>query len=109
MINNLIRRIFVFIAFVLIQGLILNHIVLFGCVTPYLYPLFILLLPFETPKWKMVLYGFCLGFCIDLFTGDLGFHAFSTMLMAFLRYPVIWIITNMKSLDKNQQPCIADM
>lgn len=110
MINKVINRILIFILFVLIQGLIFNHITIFGFITPYIYPLFILMLPFNTPKWQMVLYGFGLGLCIDLFTGDIGFHALSTMILAILRLPVIKVNTNLKNIDdNNKQPIIADM
>ncbi len=92
MINFLYRNIGRFIVLVLIQVLILNNIQFSGYVNPFMYVLFILLLPFETPNWLIILLGFVLGLTIDLFSNTIGMHAFATVFMAFLRPYVLKII-----------------
>jgi len=60
-----------FIFLVFFQVLILNHINLGGFINPYFYVYFILLLPFITPKWLLLVSAFLIGIFIDLFSnGD---------------------------------------
>jgi len=73
-----------FILLVFAQVFILNHLNLDGYVNPLLYTWFILLLPFFTPGWVLLLTGFLLGISIDLFTATPGLNAAATVLMAFL-------------------------
>lgn len=65
--------------------MILNQINIHGLVNPYIFPLFILLMPFDTKQGTLITVGFFLGLLIDLFNGTMGMHAFATTLMAFLR------------------------
>jgi rod shape-determining protein MreD len=86
-----------FCVIVLLQVLILNKVTLrwwsepsvFPVFTPYIYPLFILLLPFETPVWGLLICGFVLGLSIDSFTNTAGMHALATVLIAYLRTNVL--------------------
>ncbi len=74
-----------FFIIILIQILIMNNIQFSGYINPFFYILFILLLPFETPKWLLLVVAFILGFSVDLFTGISGMHAAATVFIAFLR------------------------
>jgi len=95
--NVYIRNILRFCVLVLLQVLILNKIVLrwwaeptgFPVFVPYIYPLFLFLLPFETPVWAMLFCGFALGISVDAFTNTAGMHAFATVLIAYLRTNVL--------------------
>ncbi len=80
-IHNIIR----FVLVILIQIFVFDNIRLGGYLNPYFYVIFILLLPFETPKWILLVTGFFLGFCVDIFYNTYGMHAASTVLMAFFR------------------------
>ncbi|MDT8308833.1 MAG: rod shape-determining protein MreD [Bacteroidales bacterium] len=86
--NHALTNIIRFFALVTVQILVLNKIQISGYINPYIYILFILLLPIKTPKWLLLVLGFVLGFTIDLFTGIMGLHTFATLLIAFFR-PVI--------------------
>ena len=79
------RNIVLLIILIPIQVLLLDQINFGGSVNPYLYVLFILLLPFETPGWLMLMLAFLLGLIVDLFSGTVGMHAASTVLLAFFR------------------------
>lgn len=95
--NVYVKNILRFCILVLIQVLILNNITLrwwsepsgFPVFIPYIYPLFILLLPFEIPVWGLLISGFILGLSVDTFTNTAGMHAFATVLMAYLRPNVL--------------------
>ncbi|MBK8470924.1 MAG: rod shape-determining protein MreD [Sphingobacteriales bacterium] len=74
---------------VLLQVLILNQIELSRYLSPYIYPLFILTLPLETPIWAVLLIGFGTGFVIDIFGNTPGLHTAATVLLAYVRGIII--------------------
>ena len=85
MIKLLVRNIIRFIVLVLAQVLIINNIQISGYIVPYIYILFILLMPFETPKWLLLVSAFALGLTVDLFLQTPGMHTAATVFMAFMR------------------------
>lgn len=97
-----------FILLVLLQVLILNNIELFGYINPYAYVLFILLLPFETPRWLLLILAFILGFCIDIFMNTIGMNIAATVLMAFARPGIVNIMTSERDFEANLKPGIRD-
>ena len=108
--NNIyIKNIVRFLVLVIVQVLVLNKIQLNGYINPYLYVLFILLLPFDTPKWFLLIAGFILGLIIDFFSNPLGMHAAATVFVAFLRPYVISIISTEDEFEQGEQPGIRDM
>lgn len=82
---GILSYIFSFVAYVLLQGLILNHVNLLGYVNPYLYVLFILHLPTGCNRTLTQVLGFLLGFSIDIFCGTMGVNAGATLLLGFLK------------------------
>lgn len=107
MIEALPKNIVRFILLVLVQVLILNNIRISGFMIPYVYVLFILLLPFETPGWLLLVVGFMLGMSIDLFMDTPGMHTFSTVFMAFLRPPVLKVIEPRDGYESGTYPRVA--
>lgn len=93
-----------FLVLVLLQVFILNHIQLGGYVNPYLYILFIIILPINTPKWLLLVLGFILGLTIDLFTHTPGMNSSATVLIAFIRPYVLEIIAPREGYEKNSSP-----
>ena len=87
--NVYLKNILRFCIIILLQVLILNKITLrwwsepsgFPVFIPYVYPLFILLLPFETPVWALLIMGFILGTTVDSFMNTAGMHAFATVVL----------------------------
>ncbi len=85
MISLIPRYIFNFFFFILLQVLILNKIEFSGFINPYLYVIFILILPFETPKWLLLVLASVVGLSIDMFSNTPGMHMAATLLLAYLR------------------------
>jgi len=85
MTRHIIINLFRFIILVLLQIFVFNHFQLMGFINPYVYILFILLLPLETPKWLLLVLGFIIGYVIDYFSHSIGINIFSTVLVAYLR------------------------
>ena len=61
----------------------------FPVFVPLIYPLFILLLPFELPVWAALLIGAFTGFTVDSLMNTGGMHAAATILIAYLRPNVL--------------------
>jgi hypothetical protein len=77
---------------------------------PYLYPIFILLLPFETPVWLLLFIGLAAGFTMDSFMNTAGMHACATVLIAYLRTNVlIALLPKHLSEYPNQSPGVKNM
>ena len=87
--NNVKRFLFL----MLLQVMVLNHVQWSGFVNPYIYILFIMMLPLETPKWALLLMGFATGLIIDMFGNTSGLHAASATLLAFARPGVLNLIS----------------
>lgn len=109
MIRDVIKFTFIFIVLVLTQGLILNNIELGGYINPYLYVLFILLLPFETPPWITLLVAFILGLSVDTFTSTLGIHTSATVFLAFARKYVLKLIEPRGGYEFGTEPQLQYM
>jgi rod shape-determining protein MreD len=77
-----------FIALVIVQVLILNHINFLGYINPYIYILFIALFPVKNNRVTLILLSFLLGLTIDMFMDTGGIHAGASVLIAYAR-PVI--------------------
>lgn len=87
------KNIFRFVFLVLFQVLILNEIRLNGFINPYFYIYFILLLPFDIPKWLLLVLSFLLGSAIDIFSNTPGLNAAACVVMGFARPFVITSIS----------------
>lgn len=106
MINEVVKNILRFFFLILFQVLILNNVQLSGYLNPFLYVLFILMLPFSTPDWLVLILSFVLGISVDMFADTGGLHAAASVLMAFFRKPVLRLIAPREGYDVNQQPTI---
>jgi len=104
MIKSLPRYILSFIVLVFLQVFILNNIQFSGYINPYIYVLFILVLPFETPKWLLLIVAFALGLTIDLFSSTIGMHSSATVVMAFFRPYVLKIFAPRDGYESETLP-----
>ncbi len=93
-----------FILLVFLQVFILNNIQFSGYINPYIYVIFILALPFETPKWFLLILAFILGLTVDLFSSTVGMHSTATVFMAFLRPYVLEVISPRDGYESETLP-----
>ncbi len=103
------RHIIRFIGLMLLQVLVLNEIELHGFINPYIYPLFILLLPFEIPHALLLVLAFGLGITMDLFSHSLGLHAAACVFMAFLRPLIINLNRPRGGYESTDKPSVKMM
>ena len=93
-----------FVVLALAQVLLFNNIDFSGYINPYIYILFVLLLPFNTPKLIYLLISFAMGLVIDLFMGTPGVHSSATLLMAFSRPSVMRIYSPREGYQTGTYP-----
>jgi rod shape-determining protein MreD len=102
---NLVR----FIMLVFLQVFLLKNIALYDLANPYLYILFILLLPFETPNVVLFILSFLLGLTIDMFYDTPGLHAAACTLLALVRVLFISITVQKDGFDNEPEPTLSIM
>ena len=101
------RMALLFVVLIAIQILILNNIKLGGFINPYIYILFIMLLPFEIPGWLLLILGFSTGLTVDAFMGTLGMHSTASLFIAFMRPFILSNITTQDTADKKGSPILS--
>lgn len=89
MINNILRGLFYFVVFVLIQILVLNNIHFLRIATPFLYLYFIIKFPVGTSQAQVVFFSFLAGLVVDSFSNTPGMHAAACTLAGFSRESLI--------------------
>src|ERR1700759_1139117 len=100
--SELLKNIIRFILFIGIQVFILFKMPpLHRFITPYLYFLFILWLPFSLSRTAITFIGFFFGLCLDYFTKTPGLHAAACTLIAYVRPFVIGMLISQEGADKN--------
>lgn len=107
--NRLIVNSLRFIGLLLLQVLVIDNIRLGYYVHPYVYVLYIFLLPFNIRNWQLLFAGFFMGFAVDLFNGTPGLNAAACVFMAFFRP---WVINGMmrrKDVSENDEPSLNIM
>lgn len=106
----LLRNIIRFILLILFQVVVLDHILIEQHVNPYLYMLFILLLPFNLPRPALQLLGFLLGITLDMFSDTFGLHAAACVFIAYLRPFVLNILSPQGGFEVTQRtPSVTSM
>lgn len=78
-----------FILFVLIQSVVFNQLEIGLGIHPMIYPLFIMLLPFNTNSVLLLFLAFAMGMSIDVLSNTGGLHASSLLVFALFR-PIIF-------------------
>lgn len=109
--SNLVKNIVRFCLFVLVQVLILDQIPpLHRLVTPYIYYLFILWLPFKMGRRTQMLLAFFAGFAVDSFSNTYGLHTAPCVLIAYLRPFLINLLISQEGAESNyNEPSIQSM
>lgn len=103
---NIIQIISFFI-YLLYQVLILKNIVLFNTAFCFLYVAYLFFLPVEANPLFLMFAGFLMGFAIDIFYDSLGLHAFSCVLVMYVRNYWLSLITPQGGYDSSATPSIA--
>src|SRR6516225_12305794 len=109
--SELLKNSIRFVLFIFVQVFILFKIPpLHRFITPYLYYLYILWLPFNWSRAWLMTIAFLYGLCLDYFTLTPGLHAAAYVLIAYLRPFVINLLISQEGADKSYaSPSITSM
>ncbi|MBV7531666.1 rod shape-determining protein MreD [Chitinophaga jiangningensis] len=106
----LLRNIIRFVLLLLIQVFVLNEILLHQLVSPYIYMLFILALPFNLPRPALLLLGLLMGLSLDMFMNTMGMHAAACVFIAYLRPFIINVLSPQGGFETTQKtPSMTSM
>lgn len=78
-----------FIVVMLIQVLLFNQIQIFGVCRPFIFILFLMMMPITLPSWSDMLIGALVGLLMDIACNSLGVHVAACVLLTYMRRPLI--------------------
>lgn len=107
MINTILKFVFAFVLMILAQVLVFNNIQFSGFVNPYVYIMFIMLLPLEIPAWLLLFISFGTGLIMDYFSNSPGMHTAATVLAGFARPYVLRILSPRDGYESGPNPSIS--
>jgi rod shape-determining protein MreD len=82
---QLVSRLAMFVALLLAQVLVLNHVWLMNVATPLLYVYFAITFPRNTEKGEVLVWCFILGLLVDIFSNTPGLAAGSLTLIGMIQ------------------------
>lgn len=98
-----------FVLFVFAQALLLNQLELGWGIHVMIYPLFILLLPYNLNIFLSMIISFFLGLGIDSISNTYGLHASSALLLAYLRPSIFKLFEPRDGYENMQEFNIHEM
>jgi len=107
--NIIVKNIIRFVLLVLVQVLMLDTVQFAGYIIPYIYLLFILLLPLDTNKILLLLLAFITGLSVDFFENTLGLQTAAVVFMAFARPGVIKFYFPALEYTKGEEPGLSKL
>ena len=107
--RGIIFYIILFILVVLAQGLLFDQFEPGWGIHIMIYPMFILLLPFETRPIYLLFYAFLLGLAIDTFTNSFGLHTSSALVLAYFRPQLYALLESRDGYDVGKIATFSDM
>ena len=98
-----IRHIINFIVFISLQVLIFNNVFFMGYINPYVYLMFLFLLPISKKNQNLLLLiAFLTGIVMDAFQNSMGLHTFACVLVMYLKSPILLsLIPQLKNKTQN--------
>jgi rod shape-determining protein MreD len=98
-----------FLLLIATQVFLLKNIGYYNLSIPYLYILFILILPFGISNALLFLLAFFTGLTIDVFYDTLGLNAAACTVMAFVRIIFINLTVQRDGFDNEPEPSLGIM
>lgn len=100
--NDLLKNIFRFFAFILVQVYVLHKIPpLHRFIVPYLYFLYVLWLPFSLGRTWLMIVAFIYGLSLDYFLLTPGLHAAACVLIAYVRPFLVNILIRQEGAEQS--------
>lgn len=97
--NNLVYYTFIGFLLALLQVFVLNNVLFFGYINPYLYIAFVFFFPLKEGRFFFLFTAFLLGLFVDVFSDSGGIHAFSILTIAYVRLFFVKLYFRKTSVD----------
>lgn len=109
--SSLLRNIIRLMLFILVQVFVLNQVPpLHQYITPYIYFLFILWLPFSIGRSSLLIVSFVTGLCLDFFTKTPGLHAAACVFIGYVRPFLINLLMSQQGKEFNyREPSVTSL
>lgn len=91
-----------------VQIFFLRNLAFYNLSTPFIYVLFILILPFRIPNLLLYLIAFATGLTLDAFYDTLGVHTTACVVLALVRILFISVSLNREDIDTSE-PSLGNM
>ncbi|WP_316772084.1 rod shape-determining protein MreD [Pedobacter frigiditerrae] len=101
-------NIFRWIVLLFVQIFLLRNLSFYNLSTPFVYVLFILVLPFRIPNLLLFLIAFFTGLTLDAFYDTMGVHASACVALALVRILFISVSLNRDAIDE-PEPSLGNM
>ncbi len=99
-----------FLVLMLLQVLVLDHLdVANGFMVPYLYVLFLLMLPIELPAWAQLTTGAATGLVMDYFSSTPGMHMSACVVMMYARLNLLRLLAPREGYEFGMRPTLPRM
>jgi len=110
MIGTILAHILRFVVLILLQVIVLDHLdVLNGFMVPYLYVLFLLMLPIELPAWAQLAIGALTGLVMDYFNSTPGMHMSACVVMMYGRLNILRLLAPREGYEFGMRPTVPRM
>jgi len=106
--KTILINIFRWIVLLFVQIFLLRNLNFYSLPTPFLYVLFILVLPFGIPNLLLFCIAFGTGLALDAFYDTLGVHTTACVALAFVRILFISVSVNRDAFDE-PEPSLGNM
>lgn len=101
-------NIFRWLVLLFAQIFLLRNMAFYNLSTPFIYVLFILVLPFRIPNLLLYTIALITGLTLDAFYDTLGVHTSASIALAFVRILFISVSLNREAIDE-PEPSLGNM
>ena len=106
---SIIAQVFFFLIYLLLQVVLMQNVVLFDVAFCFIYLGFLLMLPFEAGAIRLMLLGFAMGLCVDIFYNSFGIHAAASVFIMYLRPHIISVLAPRGGYETGMTPKLKIM
>ena len=106
MITELLVFLVRFLVLLSVQVIVLNNLQFSGFVNPFVYILFVMMLPVRISNSLLLVIAFFTGLVVDMFSNTMGMHAAACVLMAYARPALLRIMAPRDGYDSESYPSV---
>lgn len=106
--ERFLKRLLSCLTLLLIQILLLNKICIMGSIIPFVYFMLVLILDSDVSPAQRMIWGFAMGFVVDIFMNTMGLQAATMTLLAYAQRDILRLFASFDRRDR-LKPGIVSM